>query len=132
MTDIADDSFILNWRYLENEAALTEMETFGETVQIGDVTTLAVYKYPTKEEVLLREGGKVSNETMMAKMRIPELSIHKASGHFPVGTPVKVLCRLGSPEFVVGELYFTEGSLYRMVLHHVQPAPVDTKGRGWQ
>lgn len=134
MTVAASDSLPLidDYNRLDSDRAFTMIKRTGVWVMIGGEILKAIFRYPTEEQVLTREGGNAVGKTLRALMRVPELFIHRGSGVFPLNTPARVLCRPDSPDFVLGEVHYTEGAMYRVSLNHEQPTPVDTEERGWR
>ena len=91
-----------------------------------------IFTYPTEAVVLARAGGTLQRSSLRAEMRIPEMVLHKSAGEFKKGDPVRILCRYGSPNFIIDEIEYTEAYLYRVLLVEEQAKPVDTNERGWR
>ncbi len=125
-------TLIDDYSRLDSDRAYTMINRTGVWVMIGGDVLKAIFRYPTEEQVLSREGGNAAGKTLRALMRIPELFIHRGSGIYPSGQPARVLCRPDSPDFVLGESFYNEGAMYRVSLNHEQPEPEDTEGRGWR
>lgn len=123
---------IADYTCLDADRVYTLIHRVGSWLLIGGEITKGIFRYPTEEQVLAREGGATSGKTLRLLMRVPELFLHRDSVICEPGTPVRILCRPDSPDFVMGELFYTEGAMYRVSLHHAQPDPVDTGGRGWR
>lgn len=131
MTGQWDGAHIHDFNRLESDRAFTLINRTGVWVLIAGDVLKAIFRYPTEDQVLSREGGNASGKTLRILMRVPELFIHVGSGVYPAGSSVRILCRPDSPDFVMGDKYYTEGAMYRVSLNHAQEKPVDTKGRGW-
>lgn len=132
MSEWQDGAQIHDYGRLDSDRAFTTINRTGEWVLIAGDVLKAIYRYPTQDQVLSREGGNAAGKTLRILMRVPELFIHQGSGIYPAGSPVRILCRPDTPDFVLGEKYYTEGAMYRVSLNHDQADPVDTEERGWQ
>lgn len=123
---------IIDYRQLDDSRATTLIQRLGDWLLINGEVVKGIWSYPTQEQVLLREGKPAQGKSMRALLRLPEVFLHRDSGQFSVGHPLRVLCRPESPDFVLSEFEYSDGHLYRVVLSEAQSAPVDTAGRKWQ
>ena len=131
MSDWLGGAEIHDFNRLDSDRAYTLINRTGAWVLIAGDVLKAIYRYPTEEQVLSREGGNAVGKTLRILLRTPELFIHNGSGVYPSGSPVRVLCRPGSPDFILGEKHYNEGAMYRVGLNHAQEAPIDTESRKW-
>lgn len=122
---------ILDYRQMDSTRAQTLIERLGNWLLINGVLVKGIFRYPTAEQIMVREGQAAAGKTLRTLMRFPEVFLHRRSGQFRAGHPLRVLCRPETPDFILGELEYHEGALYRIALTEAQTAPTDTAGRKW-
>lgn len=122
----------MNYQALSNQAAIDVIKEFAEPVLINEQKCLGIFVYPTEDQLIKRSGGQASQALIKAQMRVPELHLHKGSGRFEKNQIVKLVNRPESPVFYCADFDYNAGHLYRIELNHVQPDPVDSKGRKWR
>lgn len=123
---------ITEYGQLSAERAQTLIQRLGDWVLVNGVLTKAIFSYPTETQVLSRQGGNASGETMKALLRQPAVYLHRQSGDFQREQPLRVLCKPESPDFWLGEFFYNEGAMYKVLLVEQQSDPVDTKERKWR
>jgi hypothetical protein len=123
---------ITHYRQLDSNRASRLIERFGNWLLLDGELLKGIFRYPTAEQVMLREGVSAGGKTMRSLMRYPELLLHRASGAFRAGQTLRVLCRPETPDFLLGEFEYGESALYRITLTEAQAAPTDTAGRKWR
>lgn len=122
----------MNWQKLERNRAARLVKRANETALIDGEVVECLFYYPTEEQALKNQGGGYRSR-LSGHQRIPEIHVLKTSAiTFKQGLPVRLLCRSGSPDFVIAEVHYDSDSLVRLELVEEQEPPADTQGRGWR
>lgn len=123
---------IIDYRQLDDTRARRLIDRLGNWLLVNGDLVKGIFRYPTEEQVLAREGNPSKGKSLRALIRFPEVFLHRADGTFLPNAPLRVLCHPESPDFTLSEFSYESGAMYRITLTECKTAVADTEGRAWR